>query len=187
MTLAGRAARRGSATTPPRAAAQERWCARGSVGGGPSSPRSAAPPPSARAGAALGSESSCRHLHPLGLLGEPVLRRDLDRLEQGADRRRVDVLHPRQVLERGPALAGEGQEVAALLYPLAAVELAADQPQGARLGEQLHVGPDRTREVTRAGDAKALGEDIGDAHRLSERLADRESADRVVPGHEAPG
>ena len=117
---------------------------------------------------------------------EPVLRGDRDRLEQRADRRRVDVLHPRQVLERRAALGREGEEVGALLDPLAAVDLAADDAQRVGLGEQLDVRPGRAREVARARDADALGHDVRHAHRGRERLADREAADRVVARHHAP-
>src|SRR4029079_7384351 len=64
----------------------------------------------------------------LAQFGEAVLRRDRDRLEQRPDRRGVDVLHPREVLERGAALGREGEEVTALLDPLAAGDLPAAEP-----------------------------------------------------------
>ena len=123
----------------------------------------------------------------LAQLGQAVLGGDRDRLEQRADRRRVDVLHPGQVLERGAALGHEREEVAALLDPLAAVELAADQAQRARLGQQLDVGrasrPGSSARATRRPPWRAT---YGTPIAVGQRLADREAADRVVAGHQPP-
>src|SRR3954470_9102921 len=87
---------------------------------------------------------------------QAVLRGDRDRLEQRADRRRVDVLHPREVVERRAALGREGEEVTALLDALAAVDLAADEPPRPGFGQQLDVCLRGAREVPGARDTDAL-------------------------------
>src|SRR5215207_1681867 len=172
MAPAGRAARRHNARTPPPGAAPTGWSQPDSARAGPPSQPIAARARSGLAVVASGRRVSRRHLHPLRLLGQPVLRGDLDWLEEGADRRRVDVLHPGEVVERSATLGGESKEVAALLDALAAVKLRADQPQRAGLGQELHVGLDGAWVVPGARDPDALGEHIGDAQRLGAGLAD---------------
>ena len=61
-----------------------------------------------------------------------------------------------------PRLPNEREEVAALLDPLAAVQLGADQPERFRLGDQLHVRPRGAGEVARTGHAHALGDHVRD-------------------------
>ena len=56
-----------------------------------------------------------------------------------------------------PRLAAKARKSAALLDALAAVDLAADEPQRVRLGEQLDVRARGAGEVAGARDADALG------------------------------
>src|SRR5829696_883597 len=90
-----------------------------------------------------------------------------DGLVEGPDRRRVDVLHPRQIVQGEPELDRHREEVGTLLDALAADHLGAEEPKAARLGQQLDLhgldsgvvagsrnplsGPDHVRNSERGG------------------------------------
>ena len=106
------------------------------------------------------------------------------RLVERADRRRVDVLHPGEVLEGRAPLQRERQEVGALLDALAAHELAPDQLAGAGLGQQLHAHLLHAGEVAGAADAVGRADDVRDAQRgrqAARRSSRRRSASARRP------
>jgi len=109
-----------------------------------------------------------------------------DRLVQRADRRRVDVLHGGELVDGDPGPHPHGQEVGALLDALAADHLRADEPQRARLGQQLD--PDLLHPRVVAGSRDPLGHahHVRDAERRGQRLTERDTADHPVPGHHPP-
>ena len=116
-----------------------------------------------------------------------LLGRDSDRLVQRTDRRRVDVLHRREVVERQAGLDGDPEEVGSLLDAFAAHHLGPDETQGAGFGNELHPHLLHARVVAGPGDAVGDPDDVRHAEGISRDLTERHATDHPLAGDHAPG
>ena len=98
-------------------------------------------------------------------LRQPVLGRHREGLVEGADRRRVDVLHPGESSRVAPRLSAKARKSARSLTPSPPTNWPPMQPAGAGLGQQLDAHLLHAGVVAGPADAVGRAHDVGDAER----------------------